>query len=129
MQPTPRPLPSLQSGSESPFFVSLKEPANYILREQKIVPILYVPAPIPESPASWRRSEEELQPAAVLADLAHLADGTHGALVLAVVLGPVERALLVRRAAVDGRVAGRADFELGELVKLDFNLVVRVPLS
>lgn len=65
----------------------------------------------------------------MLANLAHLADGTNGTLVLAVVLGPVECALLVRRAAVDGRVAGRADFELGELVKLDLNLVVRVPLS
>lgn len=73
-------------------------------------------------------SEEELQPAAVLAHLAHLADGAHGALVLAVVLGPVEGALLVRRAAVDGRVASRADLELSELVELDLNLVVRVSL-
>lgn len=65
----------------------------------------------------------------MLADLAHLANGAHGALVLAVVLGPVERALLIRVAAVDGRVTGRADLELGELVELDLNLVVRVALS
>ena len=65
----------------------------------------------------------------MLADLADAADDTHGAPVLGVVLGPVERALLVRRAAVDGRVAGRADLELGELVKLDLNLVVWVALS
>lgn len=65
----------------------------------------------------------------MLADLAHLTDGAHGALVLGVVLGPVKRALLVRRAAVDWCVAGCADLELGELVELDLNLVVRVALS
>lgn len=65
----------------------------------------------------------------MLAHLADLADGAHGALVLAVVLGPVKCALLVRCAAVDGRVAGRADLKLGELVELDLNLVVRVALS
>lgn len=85
--------------------------------------------PILQPPAVTLPLEEELQPAAVLTDLAHLADGAHGALVLAVVLGPVERALLIRVAAVDGRVAGSADLELGELVELDLNLVVRVALS
>ena len=71
----------------------------------------------------------QLQAAAVLADLADLAHGAHGALVLGVVLGPVKGALLVRGAAVDGRVAGRADLELGELVKLDLDRVVRVALA
>lgn len=93
--------------------------------------------PFPLSPGAYSKdplqlaisSEEELQPTAMLANLAHLADSAHGALVLAVVLGPVKRALLVRRAAVDGRVAGRADLELGELVELNLNLVMRVALS
>jgi hypothetical protein len=65
----------------------------------------------------------------MLANLAHLANSTHGALVLGVVLAPIKRALLERRAAIDGRVAGRADLELGELVKLDLHRVVRVALA
>lgn len=72
---------------------------------------------------------KQLQAAPVLAHLADLAHDTHGALVLGVVLGPVKGALLVRGAAVDGRVAGRADLELGELVKLDLDRVVRVALA
>ena len=74
-------------------------------------------------------SSKKLQPAPVLADLADLAHGAHGALVLGVVLGPVERALLEGGAAVDGRVAGRADLKLGELVKLNLDRVVRVALA
>jgi hypothetical protein len=65
----------------------------------------------------------------MLADLAHPTDGTHAALEPAVVLGAVKRALLERRAAVDGREAGRADLKLGELVKLDLDRVVRVALA
>jgi hypothetical protein len=61
-----------------------------------------------------------------LADLAHPADG---ALVLAVVLGAVKGALLVRGAAVDWRETRCADLELGELVKLNFDGVVGVALA
>ncbi len=72
---------------------------------------------------------DELQPAAVLANLAHLADRTHRALVLGVVLGAIKRARLEGRAAVDGGVAGSTDLELGELVELDLYRVVRVALA
>ena len=72
---------------------------------------------------------EELQPAAVLADLADAADDAHGTLVLGVVLSAVERALLERRAAVDGRVARRTHIKFCELVVLDFDRVVRVALA
>lgn len=65
----------------------------------------------------------------MLAHLADLAHDAHGALVLGVVLGPVKRALLERGAAVDRRVAGRANLEFGKLVKLDLDCVVRVPLA
>lgn len=65
----------------------------------------------------------------MLADLAHLTHGAHGAFVLGVILGAVECALLERRAAVDGRVAGSANLELGELVELDLDRVVRVTLA
>lgn len=75
------------------------------------------------------RLEEQLQATAVLADLAHLTDRAHRALVLGVVLGPVKRALLICGAAVDGRVAGGTDLELGELVELDLYVVMRVALS
>ena len=65
----------------------------------------------------------------MLADLADAADDAYGALVLGVVLGAVEGALLKRRAAVDGRVARRAHLELRELVVLDLHRVVRVALA
>lgn len=61
-----------------------------------------------------------------LADLAHCA---HHALVLAVVLGPVERTLLVRRTAVNRGVASRADLEFCELVKFDLYCIVWVALA
>ena len=65
----------------------------------------------------------------MLAHLAHLADDAHSTLVLGVVLGTVERAFFVGRAAVDGSVAGRANFKLGELVELDLDRIVRVALA
>lgn len=65
----------------------------------------------------------------MLANLAHLAHLADGALVLAVVLGPVKRALLIRGAAVDGRVARRANLKLGKLIKLNLHRVVRVALA
>lgn len=64
--------------------------------------------------------------------LAHLANLTHdadAALVFGMVLGPVKGAFLIRGAAVNGRVAGCADVELGKLVELDLNRVIRVPLA
>lgn len=76
-----------------------------------------------------QNSSKQLEPAPVLPNLAHLAHAAHAALVLGVVLGPVKRALLKRRAAVDGRVAGRAHLELGKLVKLNLDRVVRVALA
>lgn len=65
----------------------------------------------------------------MLTNLADPANGAHGALVLGVVLGPVKRALLERGATVDRRVAGGADLELGELVKLNLDRVVGVALA
>lgn len=65
----------------------------------------------------------------MLANLTNVAHSANGALVLGVVLGPVERALLVRRPAVDGRVAGRAHIELSELIELDLHGVVGVALA
>ena len=65
----------------------------------------------------------------MLAHLTHSTNRTDAPLEPAVVLGPVKRAFLKRRAAVDGRVAGRAHLELGELVELDLDRVVRVALA
>lgn len=93
-------------------------------------PFLFLKLIIDLTPSAYAlNSGKQLQPAPVLTDLAHLAHDAHCALVLGVVLGPVERALLKRRAAVDGRVAGRADLELGKLVELDLHRVVRVALA
>lgn len=72
---------------------------------------------------------DKLQPAPVLPDLAHLAHGAHRALVLGLVLATVEGAGLEGAAAVDGRVGGGADVELGELVELDFMRVVGAALT
>lgn len=47
---------------------------------------------------------EQFKPTAMLAHLTDLAHGAHGPLVLGVVLGPVERALLECRTTVDRRV-------------------------
>lgn len=65
----------------------------------------------------------------MLSDLAHLADCADGTLVLGMVLGSVERTLLVRGTAVDGRVAGSTDLELGELVVFNLYRVMRVALA
>jgi len=65
----------------------------------------------------------------MLAHLAHLANDAHSTFVLGVVLGAVERAFFVGRAAVDGSVAGCADFELGKLVELDLDRIMRVALA
>lgn len=73
--------------------------------------------------------EEKLQTTPVLTDLANLTHRAHRALELGVVLGAVERTFLVRCAAVDGRVAGRANFKLGKLVEFDLHRVVRVALA
>ncbi len=65
----------------------------------------------------------------MLSDLADFANDADGALVLGVVLRPVERTLLVGRAAIDRCMAGRADLELGELVVFDLHRVVWVALA
>lgn len=61
--------------------------------------------------------------------LAHLAHSAYGAFILGVVLGAVKGALLVGSAAVDGRVAGGADLELGKLIELDLHRVMWVALA
>lgn len=65
----------------------------------------------------------------MLANLADLTHRAHAALVFAVVLGSVKRALLVRRAAVDRRVACCANLKLGKLVKLNLYSIVWVALA
>lgn len=65
----------------------------------------------------------------MLSDLAYLADGAYGALVSGVILGTVERALLVHGTAVDGGVTGRTDLKFGELVIFDLYCVVRIALA
>lgn len=65
----------------------------------------------------------------MLAHLTNLTDRAYSALVLAVVLGPVKGAFLVRRAAVNGRMTGRANLKLGELIKLNFYGIVWVTLA
>lgn len=77
----------------------------------------------------YARSKEQLQAAAVLTNLAYLTHCADRALVPGMVLGPVKGALLVCGAAIDGRVAGGADLELGELVELDLDRVARVVLA
>lgn len=74
-------------------------------------------------------SEEQFQTTAVFADLAHLAHRANSALVFGVILGPVKRALLEGRAAVDGCVAGGADLKFGKLVELDLDCVAWVVLA
>lgn len=113
-------LPLLQTET---FFFALSTPQSVASSSYCIILVLRLPD---VRPLNLR---EELQPAAVLADLAHPADLAHRALVFGVVLGPVERALLVRRAAVNGREAGGADVKLGELVKLNLHGVVGIPLA
>lgn len=64
--------------------------------------------------------------------LAHFADpanDTHGPLVLRVVLGAIECALLMGCAAVDWRVAGSADLELSELVVLYLHRITGIALA
>ncbi len=65
----------------------------------------------------------------MLSNLAHLTDSADSSLVLAVVLGPVERALLVWCAAVDRRVTGRAYLKLCKLIVLDLDCVMRIALA
>jgi hypothetical protein len=65
----------------------------------------------------------------MLANLTHFTYPAHGALILGVVLGAIEGTLLVRSTAVDRRMAGCAYIKLGELVKLNFNGVIRVALA
>lgn len=74
-------------------------------------------------------SSKQLQTAAVLPNLAHLTHPAHAALVRRMVLGPVKLAFLVRRPAVDRRVARRTHVKLGKLVKLNVDRVVRVALA
>lgn len=74
-------------------------------------------------------SGKQLKAATVLTDLTDLANGADGALELGVVLAAVEGARLEGRAAVDGRVGGGADVELGKLVELDLDSVVGVALA
>lgn len=106
----------------------MSSPTWYQLYEPSIPGPLYIDpnllTPYPSSHLS-----KELQAAPVLPNLAHLADSARLALVLGVVLGPVVRALLGRRAAVDGRVAGGAHVKLGELVELDLDGVAGVALA
>lgn len=80
----------------------------------------------PDHPSRLRK---QFQATPVLPNLAHLADPAHLSLELGLVLRPVIRTLLVRRAAVDGRVAGGADIELGELVELDLDCIAGVALT
>ena len=65
----------------------------------------------------------------MLTNLAYLAHDADGTLVAGVVLGPVKSALFKRRTAVDGCVAGGAALELGKLVVLDLDRIVRVALA
>lgn len=65
----------------------------------------------------------------MLSNFADVANNAQAALVLGVVLGPVERALLVGGAAVDRCMAGGADLELCELVILDLYRIMRVALA
>lgn len=65
----------------------------------------------------------------MLADFADFTHPAHGALELGVVLGPIKRTLLERRAAVDRSVTGGAYLEFGKLVKLDVDGVVGVSLA
>jgi hypothetical protein len=65
----------------------------------------------------------------MLANLTHLAHPADRALVLGVILGPVEGALLEGCSTVDGGVAGGTDLELGKLVELNLYRVVGVALA
>lgn len=65
----------------------------------------------------------------MLANLAHFAHSAHRPLELGMILGAIEGAFFKWRAAVDGSVACGAHFELGKLVKFDFNSVVGVTLA
>lgn len=65
----------------------------------------------------------------MLANLTDLTDSAYGALVLGVVLGSIKCTLLEGGTAVDGCVTGGTDFKLSELIKLDFDGIVRIPFA
>jgi hypothetical protein len=75
------------------------------------------------------RASVQAQAARRRTNLDHVAHAAHLALVAGVVLGAVIGARRRRRAVVDGRVRRGAHVELGELVVLDVELVVRVALA
>lgn len=75
------------------------------------------------------RLREEFQATPILPNLTHLADPAHLSLELGMVLRPVVRTLLVRRAAIDGRMAGGTYIELGELVELDLHRITGIALT
>lgn len=63
------------------------------------------------------------------ANLGHLGYPADTALVLFVVLGTSEGVGHTRRAAEDGGEGGGADIELGELIELDIDGILRVALA
>lgn len=72
---------------------------------------------------------EQTQAAGRSADLCDLGYPADGSLVLLVILGAREGVRRAGRAAVDRSVGRSADVELGELVELDFDIVLRVAFT
>jgi hypothetical protein len=76
-----------------------------------------------------RASGEQLQTAAVLANLANIANPAQGAFVLRVVLGAIKGTRFEWRSAVDGGVTSSTDLKLGELIELNLYSIVGVALT
>lgn len=72
---------------------------------------------------------EEAQATGRRANLGHLGYPADAALVLLVILGTSEGVGHARRATEDGSERGSADVELGELVELDIDRILRVALA
>jgi hypothetical protein len=75
------------------------------------------------------RSSNKLQPTPLLTNLTYATDLAQRPLIPRVILAPVKRTALKAGAAIDGREGGGAHLELGELVELDLQRVVRIALA
>ncbi len=73
--------------------------------------------------------DKETQATGRRADFGHVRYPAHAALVLLMVLGTSERIGHARRATEDGGEGGGADVELGKLVELDIDRILRVALT
>lgn len=71
----------------------------------------------------------QLQSASRSPDFYDIGDAIHGPLVLLMVASKSVRISDTRLVRVDGSVGSGTELEVGEVIELDFNLILRVPLA